>query len=299
VGVPFDALATSPNFIYTANRVSNRVLTGALDLTRCNGGCSLSSGMLTIGADPRVISLAGGDTATANWVAAVSLAAGPPGLAASMIPAVNAVRPAPASAPPVNFEAEIGDTAIGEKPFSLTYRTGSNPSAIAIQTVSGSPTSTPSGKCLKFTDSPAVVNSWDPHAWASLNHTSGVSVGEFSIQIDAATDFMHEWRGYTLATYLTGPAIRIRATGIDVNGKIVAAAPVGQWISVRITAPLGTAAGRWTLEVKNGAGTYTRVGEYANRDAGWKHLSWLGFVSAARVTSSYCLGFIKADATGQ
>ena len=294
VGVPFDALATAPDFVYTANRVSNRVLTGALDLTRCAGGCALSSAMLTVGADPRTLTLTSADAATAAWVAAVGSAAGPPGLAAHMIPAVNAVLPAPVTAPPVNFEAEIADTAIGGQPFSLTYRTGTNPAAIAVQAAVG----TPSGKCLRFTDSSAMVNSWDPHAWATLNHTRGVSTVEYSINIDASTDFMHEWRDSNQPPYLTGPAIRIKASGIQANGMIVAAAPAGQWITLKITAPLDTAAARWTLDVKYGSGAYTRIGDYPNRDAGWKKMTWLGFVSAATVASSYCVGFIKADTTG-
>jgi len=78
----------------------------------------------------------------------------------------------------------------------------------------------------------------------------------------------------------------------------VAAAPAGQWITLKITAPLDTAAARWTLDVKYGSGAYTRIGDYPNRDAGWKKMTWLGFVSAATVASSYCVGFIKADTTG-
>ena len=292
--VPFDALATAPDFVYTGNRVSNRVLAGTLDLARCGGGCTLSTAMLTVGADPRVIALAGVDVATAAWVASVGLAAGPPGLAASAIPIVNANLPAAIVAPPIGFEAEIADTPIGGKPFSLSYRTGDNPAAIAIQAAVG----TPSGKCLAFIDSATMPNSWDPHAWATLNHKTGVTTVEFSINIDAGTDFLHEWRDSNQPPYLTGPALRIKPTGIEVAGVKVAGAPMGQWISLKVTAPLDAGAGRWTLDAKVGSGVYARIGEYANRDASWKRLNWIGFVSAAKVASTYCVGFIKADTTG-
>lgn len=292
--VPFDALATAPDFVYTGNRVSNRVLTGVLDLARCGTGCTLSTAMLTVGADPRIITLAGADAATAAWVASVGAAAGPPGLAASQIPAINANLPAEITAPPIGFEAEIAETPIGGRPFSLTYRTGNNPAAIAIQAAVG----TPSGRCLKFVDSSTMPNSWDPHAWATLNHKTGVTTVEFSINIDAGTDFLHEWRDNNQPPYLTGPAMRIRPIGIEIAGKKVADAPVGQWISLRLTATLDAGAGRWTLESKTGNGQYTRIGEYANRDAGWKRLNWLGFVSAAQVASSYCIGYIKAGTNG-
>jgi Right handed beta helix region len=295
VGVPFDALATAPDFRYTANRVSNRVLSGALDLSRCNGGCALSSALLAIGADPRAVSLGQADAATAAWVAAVAAAVGPPGLGTTQIPPVDAALPPPASAPPVNYEAEIADTAVGQRPFSMHYRTGDNAAAIAIEPSAG----TPSGKCLRFADSPSMPNSWDPHAWATLNHTRGVSTVEFTIRIDAATDFMHEWRDRAQPPFLTGPAIRIRPGGIEAAAAVVAPAPVGQWITLRITAATEAAAGRWTLDVKQGSGSFVRTGEYANRDNAWKSMTWLGFVSAARSSSSFCLGSIKADTTGQ
>ena len=291
---PFDALATAPDFVYTSNRVSNRVLTGTPDLTRCGSGCTMSTAMLTVTADPRIVTLTGVDAATAAWVTSVGANAGPPGLAASAIPLVNANLPTAVIAPPIGFEAEIADTAVGGKPFSLAYRTGNNPAAIAIAAAVG----TPSGKCLKFIDSSTMPNGWDPHAWAVLNHKTGVSTVEFSINIDADTDFLHEWRDSNQPPYTTGPALRIKPRGIEVAGVKVATAPVGQWISLKINAPLDARAGRWTLDAKVGSGAYARIGDYANRDAGWKRLNWIGFVSAARVASSYCVGFIKADTTG-
>lgn len=292
--VPFDALATAPDFVYTGNRVSNRVLAGTLDLARCGSGCTSSTAMVTVGADPRAITLAGVDAATAAWVTSVGANAGPPGLAASAIPAVNANLPAAIVAPPIGFEAEIADTAIGGKPFSLTYRTGNNPAAIAIKAAVG----TPSGKCLAFIDSATMPNSWDPHAWGVLNHKTGISTVEFSINIDGNTDFMHEWRDSSQPPYLTGPALRIKSAGIEVAGVKVAAAPIGQWLSLKITAPLDAGAGRWTLDVKTGSGAYVRIGDYAIRNASWKRLNWIGFVSAAKVASTYCVGSIKADTTG-
>ena len=292
---PFDALATAPDFVYTANKVSSRVLTGAADLTRCGAGCTLSTAMVTVGADPRQVTLTGVDTATSAWVTNVAAAAGPAGLPFGAIPAVKANLPAAVTAPPIGFEAEIATTPIGGQPFSLVYRTGNNPAAIAIAAAAD----TPSGKCLKFIDSSTMPNSWDPHAWAVLNHKTGVSSVEFTIKIDANTDFLHEWRDSNQPPYLTGPALRIRPSGIDVANKRVAAAPVGEWISLKLTAPLDNQAGKWTLDTKVGSGSYTRIGEFANRDAAWKRLNWIGFVSAARVASSYCIGAIKADTTAQ
>ena len=288
--MPFDFFATSPDVIYANNRVSNRVLSTPADLTKCGGGCTVSTVVLTVGADPRIITLTGADIATATWVAEVGAAVGPPGLAASVIPAVKANLPPAIVAPPVGFEAALAETAVGGRPFNLKYVTGGSATAIAVQADAGTPT----GKSLIFTDSAAIVNRWEPYAWATLSHTGGISTVEFSIKIDANTHFMHEWRD-NANSYLAGPSMRIKPTGIEVAGRIVASAPVGEWINLKITAPLDAAAGRWTLEVRYSSGAVATVSNLANINAGWKRLNWLGFVSNSGVASTAKIGFIKAN----
>ena len=286
---PLVGFATAPDVIYMANKVSSNALATAADLTKCGAGCSAANVTLTVGADPRIITLVGADAATNTWVAEVGAAVGPPGLAYATAPVVITTPPPVVVAPPAVYAAAIADTAIGGQPINLQYRTGGSTTAITVQADTG----TASGKSLRFIDSAAIVNRWEPYAWATLNHTKATSTVNFSIRIDATSNFFHEWRD-DANVFLAGPSLRVKPTGIEVAGKIVAPAPVGEWINLKITAPLDTGAGTWTLEARYASGSTVTVPNLANKNATWKRLNWLGFVSDSAVASTASIGLITA-----
>ena len=286
---PLVGFATAPDVIYMANKVSSNALATAADITKCGAGCSAANVTLTVGADPRIITLVGADAATNTWVAEVGAAVGPPGLAYATAPVVITTPPPVVVAPPAVYAAAIADTAIGGQPINLQYRTGGSTTAITVQADTG----TASGKSLRFIDSAAIVNRWEPYAWATLNHTKATSTVNFSIRIDATSNYFHEWRD-DANVFLAGPSLRVKPTGIEVAGKIVAPAPVGEWINVKITAPLDTGAGTWTLEARYASGSTVTVPNLANKNATWKRLNWLGFVSDSAVASTASIGLITA-----
>jgi hypothetical protein len=286
---PFVGFATAPDVVYASNSVSSRVLATPASLTMCGTGCTTSNATLSVGADPRVLTVAGARSTTISWVAATGLAAGPPGLTASAVPVVNSTPPAVYAAPPVVYEADIAGTAAGGQPINLAYRTGNSVGAITVQATPGTPT----GKGLRFVDSAPIVNRWEPYAWATLNHKTGTTTGEFSIKIDASSNMLHEWRD-NANVYLTGPSMRIKPTGIEVNGRVVAAAPIGEWLTLKTVAPLGTNAGTWSLEVRYANGSVVTVPNLPNKNSGWNRLDWLGYASDVNVASTATLGFIRA-----
>jgi len=287
---PLVAYATSPDVKYTSNEVSDRVLTTPSDLAKCGTGCSRVATTLTVGTDPRIITLVGANAATAAWVATVSANVGPPNLPASSIPKVSATPPPVFVAPPKGYVLDLEGATVGGQPLNMSYRPGNLTTNIQAVTSTG----TPSGKCLRFTDSAAIAKLWEPYSYATLNHASGTTVAEFSLMIDANTDFLHEWRDDSFV-YLTGPSLHVKPTGVTVAGKVVASAAVGQWITIKITAAVGTGAGTWKLEVTNAQGVKTTVNNLAPKDSGWRRLNWLGFVSDAAVASTSCVGYVKAD----
>lgn len=297
---PLVAYATAPDVIYLANKVSSRSLQAVTaDITKCGNGCAAADVTVSVGTDPRVISLVGADAATNAWVAAVGGAAGPPGLTYASAPApdtppppvVNTAPPVVVVAPPVAYTAEIAGTAVGAQPNNLQYRTGAAGSgAISIQ----NDATAPSGKSLRFVDSASIVNRWEPYAWATLNHTKATSTVEFTVRIDATSSFLHEWRD-DANVYTTGPSLWVKPTGVEVGGKVVAPAPLGQWIRIKITAPLDTAAGTWKLEVRQADGTLTTLNNLPNKNSAWKRLNWLGFVSNSATAATTSIGLITAS----
>lgn len=286
---PFVAFAAAPDVQYAANKVSSRALTTQADIAKCGGGCARADVTLAVGADPRIVTLTGADLGTTTWVAEVGAAVGPPGLTYATIPVVVTTPPPVVVAPPVLYTAEIAPTAIGSQPINLKYRTGGSATAITVQADS----TLPSGKSLRFVDSTSIINRWEPYAYAPLNHTKLSSTVEFSLRIDGGSNFLHEWRD-DANVYLTGPSLRVKPAGIEVAGKIVAPAPVGQWINLKVVAPLDTSAGTWTLVVRYASGSVVTVNNLVNKNAGWKRLNWLGFVSDSALTSAASIGSITA-----
>lgn len=305
---PLNAFANAPDVLYSGNKVSSRALPGVVaDIAKCGGGCVAADVTVAVGADPRVISLVGADATTATWVAEVGAAVGPPGLSyapppppsdptvpppAPPPPAIITTPPPVVVAPPIAYSDEFATTAVGGQPTNMRYITGGSNSAISIQTDA----SVPSSRSLRFVDSAAIRNRWEPYAWANLNHTKAVSTVEFTVRIDAATNFLHEWRD-DANVFTTGPSLRVKPTGVEVAGKVVAPAAVGQWIRIKITAPLDTAAGSWTLEVRQADGRVTTLNNLPNKNSAWKRLNWLGFVSDAAVASASSIGMIRATNT--
>lgn len=192
-------------------------------------------------------------------------------------------------APPVAYQDEFATTALGTQPTNMQYRTGGSNSAISVQT----DTTAPSGRSMVFVDAATIKNRWEPYAWATLNHTKGTTTAEFTLQIDSSSNFLHEWRD-DANVFLTGPALRVKPNGVEVAGKVVAPATVGQWIRIKITAPLDAAAGTWNLEVRQADGRVTTVNNIANKNSGWKRLNWLGFVSDSATASTAKMGMISA-----
>ena len=290
VTAPLQWFAAAPDVLYSNNQVSTALLKSvAPDLVKCNGGCVTTATTLAVNTDPRVITLTGADSATFAWVAQVTAQVGPPGYSVATAPPVATTPPPTVVAPPIGYELDIAGTAIGAKPALLSYRTGTNSNAIAVVTSAGSPI----GKCLNFVDSPSNPNRWDPHAWATLNHTVGTSTVEFSMLIDANTNFLHEWRD-DATTFKIGPSLRVTANGISVRGKIIAPATVGKWMTFKVTATLGSTASTWRLDVTPAQGVTTSFQGLAFGNTDWNRLNWLGFVSDSNLTSNTCIGGIKA-----
>ena len=289
VGQPFDALATVPNLAFTRNRVSGADATSPLDLAKCGTGCETSRATVIANVEPKALVFAGLDAATTARLTATVAASG---LQRTEQAAANtAMARAPASADvaaPLPLVIDLGTARLGSQPSGLRYSPVGDTTAITLVENKQAP----GGRCLEFKDSALMPNRYDPHAFALLNHETGVTTDTFAILIDADTDFIHEWRDNS-QPYLIGPSLRITGAGVSVNGKQVAPAVVGQWMQLRLTAALGPAAGTWSLDVTlPKSHTQTITGLRAVSPA-WRRLNYVGYISNAALTSSLCLASVS------
>lgn len=291
---PFVGFAQAPDVNFRGNAVSP-VLTGsALDVSKCGTGCTLQQFNVSTTASPRGISVTGTSATYAAKVAAIAASAGPIEVSTAPEQPVPDTPPPAPLAPPMGFNTNFSTATLGTQPVGLQYFPKGDLAAISLVS---DPTA-PGGRCLQFNDSASMPARYFPFVFAALNHDAGTTVAEFSLRIDANSNFFHEWRDNAIA-YLVGPSLRISPLGVIVKGKVIAAVGVGEWLNVKVSAPLAVDSGTWTLELRRANGETTTVPGLAFGSVGWKRLNWLGFVSDAGVASSMCLGNVTATSSVQ
>lgn len=292
---PFDRYAEAPGVTFKGNEATPTLSGPGLLLDKCGTGCVLGSSSIQSSTSPT-------DVRSSNATFSTIIASAANAWSGSTDSALQTTRIAALNLPPVDdaptaiivpFVADIAGSAEGARPSNLVYIPRDNTSAIRVE----ARPDMPAGKCLVFNDAATYANRWEPFAYAQLMHLSGTNVVEFEVKIDSTTNLRNEWRD-NAASYLTGPTMQITPAGVDVNGTIVAPITVGTLTKFKITTGLGAnSTGKWKLEVTRDGGATTVVDNLAFKDAGWRKLNWLGFVSDAATTSKPCLASLKATNT--
>ena len=111
----------------------------------------------------------------------------------------------------------------------------------------------------------------------------------FELRIEKASRINFEWRDWSEAKYVTGPAFTIRDGQLRVGQAPPVALPIDQWIQFDIAAGVGAAAdGRWAMTV-TAPGMVVR--EYRDQplNASFGKLTWAGFTSNATTNTSFYL----------
>lgn len=252
----------------------------------CAAGCSAGNASITLAPDLRKSSLISADKGKTAWFASALAGAGPPGLPMAQLPAAEKPISSP-MAPPLSFNIDIANTAIGTQPLGLQSMDGNGGGKVSVEQAPGAP----NGRCLRLSDAPNPSRPWEPYAYAILNHTSGHTRVHFTLLIDQYSDFVHEWRD-DAKPYRSGPFLQITADGARAGGKVITKVAPGQWIDVTVEADLDDINHRWRVDVASAAGNGHAEG-LMSATAGWASLNWLGFISAANVKSTACIGVIE------
>ena len=292
---PFDRYAEAPGVTFKGNEATPTLSGPGLLLTKCGTGCSLGSSTIQSTTSPT-------DVRSSNTTFTSVIASAASAWSGSTDGADQTARISSLKLPPVNdaptaiivpYVADIAGSAEGARPANMVYIPRDNTSAIRVELRPDMP----AGRCLVFNDAATYANRYEPFAYATLAHLAGSTVVEFDVKIDSTTNLRNEWRD-DAAAYLTGPTMQITPAGVDVGGTIVAPMTVGILTKFRITTSLGgNSTGTWKLEVTRDGGTTTVVDNLSFKNAGWRKLNWLGFISDAAITSKPCLATLKATNT--
>ena len=292
----FGNLAKAPEVVASINEVSSSLST-TVDNSICGSGCTTSKTAITTTSAPLAIS-----SNSAVWTPVINTALAAKGtttavaLLALPAPALPAVIGKELLAPMLvatglDWTIDIAGTAVGSRPsLGFVYELGGNTSAMKVIDKADAP----GGKCLAFYDSATFKNSYEPMAYAKLNHTSGTTTAEFSLQIDANAFFWHEWRDDS-SPYVGGPTFFVTSKGVQVLGTTVASVDVGQWAKFKVTAPMGQQNAVWKLEITRANGEKVTINNLPMKHAKFNRLNWMGFISNASTTSTSCIAGLKAS----
>lgn len=292
-GLTFEGLANTQELAFSGNKVSGAMAKAPPDLAKCGSGCKLSQAGYSAAVDAKAIRLQGLDAHDATRLAQVIARAGPDyGDTAVSKAVLSGKPPIFALAPVLALPIDLSGTRLGNQPAGLTYWPVGDKQAIKMVDMA----SAPGGHCLQFNDSPTMANRFEPFAFGNLNHETGAETVEFSILIDADSNFVHEWRD-DARPYHAGPSLRLTAAGIVVAGKVVAPASVGQWMRLKVSAPLGTPGAAWQLELRYADGKTVTVANLKPVSPLWQTLNSPYFISDAAVRSSLCLAELGINNT--
>lgn len=293
-GAPFDAFAAAPDVVYMQNWLAGggNPKAAQQDSSKCGAGCSRTNAVWQVGPEPRNVSLANLPSALAAPIQQTIARAGAdaPTPVSAKHALVGMSRPAVALAGPIPHKLDLSDTPVGGRPEGLSYHPKGESGAIAVVRTEG----VADGKCLQFNDGPAWANRFDPHAYATLNHSAGTSTATFTMRFDAQSDFIHEWRD-SGTPFLRGPGFTVSGGSLWVNGKAVAPIAAGKWYSFRVSAALGDRAASWALQVTDGGAQIFSADKIPLPVAGWHSLEWLGFISNAVTQSQTCLTGLSVE----
>jgi hypothetical protein len=293
--LPFAAFARPPDAEFSGNLVAPLHAGQAPDLRPCGGGCSKTSATLIFGPGPQQLALGGLPAASARrWadiaaMAGAGSASGAAQAAAQVGSAVVEASAAPGAgrAPALNAALDLAGTPDSARPPGWRYFPATPASAIG--TVADA--SAPGGRCLQLLDSASLAQRFEPYLFTRLNHEQGHSTARFAVRVDAAGDFVHEWRDDANPAR-TGPSLRITRAGVEAGGRVVAPVQPGQWLQISVSAALA-GSGAWDLQVTDAAGKTTTARALPPKNPGWQSLRWLGFISNASVDTLACLAEVR------
>ena len=145
-------------------------------------------------------------------------------------------------------------------------------------------------KCLEVTDAPGLGQVFNPHFYYSPKALEGVVRCSFDIRLGQGGEMVHSWRGEKG----TGPMFTIADGTVRAAGRDLLTLPEDQWVHLDVVAGLGkSATGTWDMSVTLRGQQPKRFRSLKLRDATWKTLTWLGFVSNAVDKTTFYLDNIE------
>jgi hypothetical protein len=190
----------------------------------------------------------------------------------------------PPPKPPVISHLTFEHDTAGRSPRGFDISAGGKPALVVVTEETAA-----SGKrSLKVTDAPDLRENWLPLVVFPTYLNQGVIRNTFDLRVEKASIVMYEWRDNPGGG--TGPRLRIEGGKLRLPTGATLELPEHQWIRFEITCALGPeATGTWSLVVKIADQPPRTFNDLPFRSSAFAALTWAGFISDARSTTSYYL----------
>lgn len=275
--IAYPSILGTPSFSFRNNRVSRQYVSLSNLPSICGSGCAVAdnitidvAGKLDV---PRIYS------SGSQIVLPFPLA---PSWAAIGVSSVDS--PSWIWGKQRGFSFDAAQAPLGSRPMGFKVIPAERPELISVSQL-------PSGdRCLAFNDDGSLQNRWEPFGYVEADYASGTTSVSFTLKVDAAAEFIHQWRDPSGSTYLTGPAVTFSGTkGVVVNGQTVAPLPVGQWVTVTVTSPQGGSP-RWSFSITYPDNSVRSFSGLSPVSDNWSRTRAFYFISNATGGSMPCIG---------
>lgn len=148
---------------------------------------------------------------------------------------------------------------------------------------------------LKFTDVAGLEQSWQPHFFYTPQVPRGEVELSFDVRLESGAILVMVWRDWR-AEMLQGPHLRLTAGGAleAADGQKVMDVPVGEWLHVVVTAPVGAKGNRkYRLAVTPRGGQTITVADLPFLNDTFRQLTWIGFISDGTVPAATYLDNVR------
>jgi len=226
----FTAGTGTPALTFGGNKVARQYVALQTLPELCGSGCQIVDGLLISAASKLDVPI-------------ITESGSPITFSQPLASSWSSVGVTPADSPSLIWGKSKGhifdaaESTLGSRPMGFRVVPADRPEVIAVaQNSSGE-------RCLAFNDGAGMSNRWEPFGYLEADYQTGTTTATFTLKVDAATEFIHEWRDPGVSPFLTGPSVVFSGSrGVVVRGQVVAPLPVGEWITITISSTQGAGA---------------------------------------------------------
>jgi hypothetical protein len=197
------------------------------------------------------------------------------------------------AAPPAPITDDLEATSVGQPPRLAQVYGRTERSSILVsdeQAAAGH-------HSLKFTDAAGLEATWQPHMAYTPSYARGAARIAFDVRLEQGAKLVMQGRDWRKSPFDIGPTVILTAGGdLKVGEKVVGETPVGKWMHVEVTCPLGGARSHtWSAIITTPDRAPMKLADLPLGTPGFQWLTWVGFIADADAAAVSYLDNVRIE----